>query len=254
MNFSDIKRFFLLSHLTYRSRYADSVIGVFWIPLSSLFLISVLVLIFSGSESNSLQRYASYISLGYLTWSFISDTLNNHCDVFRTKRNDLGAPNVKIADVFMKALVDRTYLLTIKLVCLCFIYVGGIVWSFERLFIFVLTSMILLLTSFFLSYLFSMATLFFPDFKRLISNFTRVLFFASPIFWGFGGQITGARYYFYTFNPITYYLELMRFSFGAEISISAYLALKVVLVGLLIIVLLSYLTNKASPVFLRNIQ
>ncbi len=254
MNLLDLKRYFLLSHLTYKSKYADSMIGIFWIPLSSLFLIAVLTLIFSSNDSIKLTEYAAYIGVGYITWGFIADTLNAHCDVFRNKRNDLNSPGTSIGDVFLQALVDRVYVYLLNLFTLSFVFIAGLVYEWDRLGLFVISLILLFLTSFLVSYLTSTITLYFPDFKRLISNLTRILFFSSPIFWGFGSSLSGARAHFYSYNPITYFLELMRYSLGGEINMDVMLAFNTVVLINLALGVLCFSLYKLQPSYLKNIQ
>lgn len=250
----DLKRYFLLSHLTYKSKYADSYIGILWIPLSSLFLIAVLTLLFSSGGVEELGGYARYICVGYIVWGFISDTINSHCDVFRAKRNDLNSPGVKVSGVFLQALVDRVYIFLLNFVLLSFIFAFGIQFEIERAVLFLAALITLFSASFLVSYFTSILTLYFPDFKRVISNLTRILFFSSPIFWGFGSELSGARLYFYNYNPVTYFLELMRYSLGGEINMSPYNALEVIVIINVVLVCISFTLYKLQPPYLKNIQ
>lgn len=249
-----LKRYFLLSHMTYKSKYADSFIGVIWIPLSSLFLIAVLTLIFRSSPDLDFWSYTAYISLGYITWGFVSESLNGHCDVFRAKRTDLNSPGVKVYEVFLKALVDRTYIFLLNLVFLSFLFFGGIIWDPIRLLVFIGGLVALFVASFLVTYVFSVICLFFPDFKRLISNFTRILFFSSPIFWGYGSQLQGMKQYFYTYNPVTYFLEIIRYGLGVKINMSLEYGSGVIFLIIGFLILLSLLLSKITPSYLKNIQ
>jgi ABC-type polysaccharide/polyol phosphate export permease len=253
MSFKDIRRYFLLSHLTYKAKYADSSIGILWIPISNLFLIAVLTLIFNSGEAK-LLAYASYITVGYISWGFLSDTLNGGCDVFRARRNDLGSPGTSIANVFVQALIDRVYVFLLNCIALSFLFLPGALFEMERLFVLIVALTSIVTTSFLCSYLTSVFTLYFPDFKRLIGNLTRILFFSSPIFWGFGTVLSGARLYFYTYNPITYFLELMRYSFGGDINMSITVAVETVVLINLVLAVLCFMAFKLQPPYIKNIQ
>ncbi len=254
MTFSDINRFIRLSHLLFQSKYADSSLGILWIPLSNLFLIGVLVAIFGSQNPDDLWFYVGYISVGYITWSFVSDTINNHCDTFRTKRNELYAPNTTLSEIFIKALVERVYLLCMNLVCLSFLFFGQVVENPMQLLFFPLALILVLLQSYYTSVLFSISTLFFPDFKRYLANLTRVLFFASPIFWGFRGELGGARFYFFSYNPVTYFLETFRFSLGGEIRMEITYVLTVTCSMVIVTMILANAAMAILPKYARNIQ
>ena len=254
MNLVDLKRYFLLSHLTYKSKYSDSFIGVFWIPISSLFLIAILTLIFSPGPELNLMSYAAYITVGYLTWGFVSESLNGHCDVFRAKRTDLNSPGVLVFEVFLKALVERLYVFLLNLVCMSFLFIGEIIWEPIRALAFVVGFIALLVSSYLVTYVFSVICLFFPDFKRLIANLTRILFFSSPIFWGYGTELKGMRELFYTYNPISYFLEIIRYGLGVDINMELQQALSVLLLIVVGLSITSFLISKLTPPYLKNIQ
>lgn len=252
--FEDLKRHFKSTHLNYQSKYTDSLIGVFWIPLSSLFLIAVLVAIFGSSRSEELWQYAAYITVGYIVWGFVADTINNHNDVFRAKRNEFSSPGSTVADVFFKTLVERLYLFSINFLCLSFLFVPGALSNWEQLSFFPLALVLLIIASVSICYIFSIFTLYFPDFKRIVGNFTRVLFFASPIFWGHGGVTGGARTVFYTYNPVTYFLEVVRYSLGIPVSMEVdtlYLVASAISFG---IAMFAFMLYRLTPAYARNIQ
>ena len=253
MNLKDIRRYFLLSHLTYKAKYADSAIGILWIPISNLFLIAVLTLIFKSGEAK-LLAYASYITIGYISWGFISETMNAGCDVFRARRNDLSSPGTSVANVFIRSLIDRVYVFLLNFIALSFLFLPGTVLDIERFLVLIVALTSMFTASFLCSYLTSMFTLYFPDFKRLISNLTRILFFSSPIFWGFGTVLSGARLYFYTYNPITYFLELMRYSLGGEINMSITVAIETVMLINLVLAVSCFIAFKLQPPYIKNIQ
>jgi ABC-type polysaccharide/polyol phosphate export permease len=254
MSWLDLKRYFLLSHLTYKSKYADSFIGILWIPLSSLFLIAVLTLVFRSNPNLDLLAYSSYITIGYLAWGFISESLNSHCDVFRVKRTELNSPGTQLFEVFLRALIDRIYVLFLNLFSLSFIFISGIIWEPFRVLVFFGALFSLMIASYLVTYLFSVICLFFPDFKRLISNFTRILFFSSPIFWGYGAELSGTREYFYLYNPITYFLETIRYGIGVDINMDVGHAFYVLFVIISCLAIASFFISKLTPPYLKNIQ
>jgi ABC-type polysaccharide/polyol phosphate export permease len=65
-----------------RQRYRRSVLGPFWITLSTGVFILLLGVIYSRLFHMSLQNYMPFLSVGYILWGFISQTTNDSCMAF----------------------------------------------------------------------------------------------------------------------------------------------------------------------------
>lgn len=250
----EISRYFMLAHLLLKGKYADSRLGILWVPLTNLFLIAILVAIFGSKNKEIVWHFAGYISVGYICWAFIADSISNYCDVFRTRRSELQAPGVKTYSIFLRALVERVYILVFNLIALSFLFIPVLLDNYERLIYLPLALLLIMLQSYFLTLLLSMCVLFLPDIKRLLANLVRILFFSSPIFWGFGGEISGARGYFYHYNPVTYFIELVRYSLGVSVNLPIN---EILLTTVAITAATSFLALvmvKALPKYSLNIQ
>ena len=251
---SEVYRQFKACHILLQSKYSDSKLGILWVPISSLFLVGVLVAIFGVGHSDELLDYAAYISVGYICWGLIADTLNNHGDIFRSKKSILTSPGVTLNFVLVNSLIERVYLAAVNFLGMAFLFAGNVIDAPSHLLFFPVAVVIVLTQAYATSILLSLGTLFFPDLKRLISNVTRVLFFASPIFWGFGGSLGGAREYFIHYNPVSYFLDIFRFSLGGESVIGyerAFTISALIAVGTF---LAAYLALRTLPNYFRNIQ
>jgi ABC-type polysaccharide/polyol phosphate export permease len=65
-----------------RQRYRRSVLGPFWITLSTGIFILLLGIIYSRLFHMELEHYMPYLTVGYIVWGFISATVNDGCVAF----------------------------------------------------------------------------------------------------------------------------------------------------------------------------
>jgi lipopolysaccharide transport system permease protein len=62
-----------------RQRYRRSVLGPFWITLSTGVFILLLGIIYSRLFHIELEHYMPYLSVGYIVWGFMSAAINDSC-------------------------------------------------------------------------------------------------------------------------------------------------------------------------------
>ena len=65
-----------------RQRYRRSVLGPFWITLSTGIFILLLGIIYSRLFHMELEHYMPYLTVGYIVWGFMSATVNDGCIAF----------------------------------------------------------------------------------------------------------------------------------------------------------------------------
>jgi ABC-type polysaccharide/polyol phosphate export permease len=65
-----------------RQRYRRSVIGPFWITLSTGFFILVLGIIYSHLFHIEIESFLPYLTAGYIIWGFMSAAANDSCIAF----------------------------------------------------------------------------------------------------------------------------------------------------------------------------
>ncbi|PHR56624.1 MAG: hypothetical protein COA43_13440 [Robiginitomaculum sp.] len=214
--FQELKRWTAVSVYSVNARFADTKLRVLWLPLSNSIFIALLIGLFSKTGQQGLHHFAVYITFGYVTWMFIADTINGGCNIMKSQLTLAAFHSMSITQLFVKNTIERGYVLLIN-----YVFFGIIIFSYGTLFFPIqiilvgLYLLFLLFTGFLLSYCFSILVLYIPDMGRLIGNASRLLFFASPVFWvDHGGE--GFRSVLVTYNPVAYYLHLGRQILGVE--------------------------------------
>ncbi|EJO9712696.1 ABC transporter permease, partial [Salmonella enterica] len=63
-------------------RYRRSVLGPFWITASTAIYVVSISIVFSTLFSQDIKHYLLYLSLGFLIWSYINQTVIESADSF----------------------------------------------------------------------------------------------------------------------------------------------------------------------------
>src|SRR5215211_7702231 len=66
-----------------RQRYRRSVLGPFWMTISMGVFIMLLGVIYSRIFHLPIDQYLPFLTIGYITWGFISQTTVESCNAFQ---------------------------------------------------------------------------------------------------------------------------------------------------------------------------
>ena len=73
---------FKLAKLDVVKRYRRSVLGPFWITITTLVTTTALSFIYSKVLNVEILEYFPYLTIGLIYWNFVSTLLNESCDTF----------------------------------------------------------------------------------------------------------------------------------------------------------------------------
>jgi lipopolysaccharide transport system permease protein len=210
-------RFFQISYLEAASEYSATRIGVLWMPLTTLIFCLVLGLVFHSPGANeSRWIFFLYVLSGYVTWTFIADTVSASTSIIQQKLDFAVHSNLSLAGLFAKLVCDRLFEFGINILVL----VGAIVLiAPDRLgvglLLFVPFVIVLSVTSLAVSYLINLLTVYVPDLANVVKAGVRFMFFATPVFWS-AAERSDIRVVLERYNPASYYLKMGRQVFGIE--------------------------------------
>lgn len=210
-------RFLRISFLELKAENRMTALGVLWVPVTSVLFAFVLAVLFRPMAGSTPAHGFLYVLVGYSLWQFIASTLNSSIDLVRRQFNNAVHNGLNLSGLYLKALSDRAVELALNLAvsgCAMLIIDPGSLGHSAALIVPAVA--MVLIASLAASYLVSVASLLFPDLGRLIKTSTRFLFFVSPVFWSVEATGQPIRLAIYSFNPVSYYLEMMRQAFGIE--------------------------------------
>jgi ABC-type polysaccharide/polyol phosphate export permease len=190
------------------SRYRSTVLGVFWIVLVNGLTVFAIGFVYASLFGVELQSYFPYLTVGYISWLWISTTLLEVSSSFTAYRFILVShavdPVAIIARVFSRNFIILLHNLPIMAVVLL-LYAGGLhtTWLLFPISL-VIVSLFLVGVGGALAFLCAR----FHDVQMIISAVVGVLFLVTPIIWS--PDILKERAYIATINPLRHVLDVLR--------------------------------------------
>ena len=191
-----------------KQRYRRSVIGPWWISLSMLIFIVMMGIVFSRLFKQSLNEYVPFFTAGFLFWSFISSSLIEAAEIFKSNGGYIKQINLPFHLYIFKHLVRQSICLLHNavvyiLVCLYFQLNPG--WKV----LLVLPGFVLLLFNiFWLCFFIAILCARFRDVVPIISSCVQIAFFVTPISWM--PRLLDQNPAILKLNPLTYLLDIVR--------------------------------------------
>ncbi len=197
-----------LGVLEVKQRYRRSVLGPWWISISMLIFIVAMGAIFSRLLAQSLSEYIPYFTTGFLLWSFISSSINESTDIFKSNSGlikQIKLPlNLYVLKFFTRNFLIFIHNFVIYLLVIVFFQINP-GWNC----LLALPGLALLLINlYWISLFIGLISTRYRDLVPVISSCMQILFFITPISWM--PKLLGQDSLIVKLNPIVYLLEVVR--------------------------------------------
>lgn len=201
--------FAILLRIQIKQRYSGSVLGLLWALIGPMLTILSFSIIFAGLSGWNLADYGVYFFCGYVPWTFFqASSLNaaeslvgNSMYVTRLPMPVQVLPLVQVAVNGIDALIHLAILFAI-MPALGAPFHAAMVWLPVAILITAAAGAGFALLA-------AQATVFFRDFRYLLSSALFLWFFFSPVLWQ-PASLHGPMREFYRLNPAVPFLELFQ--------------------------------------------
>ena len=191
------------------ARYRGSILGPFWITLTTAIFVLGIGFLYAGLMKVSIERYLPWMTTGLVVWGLISQTVLEGADAFISAGTVLRQTRLPKA-LFVWRVVWRNVLNfahqlpVLILLAIKFGYLMKINLPEAA------AGLILILLNITWFSLFcAIVSARFRDLKQVLGSLTQLLFFLSPVLWipsemkGFGGKLMAL-------NPVVHMLNVLR--------------------------------------------
>jgi lipopolysaccharide transport system permease protein len=227
-----------------RQRFRRSMLGPFWITISTAVMIAALALVFGTIFQAPSNEFIPYLATGLIFWGFITTSINEGCHAFIAGSGYIRSVPMPMSVHFYRSFARDFIILLHNMVILVVVFA-----VFQRP---LSPAMLLFIPGFllFCGVLASTALIAgilsarFRDIPQLITNVLQVIFFLTPIFWSV--ELLPNHVSFLTLNPIYHLIQIVRAPLlGHYPSMSSWIAVSVMLV--VGIAVAFYLYRRAYP-------
>ncbi len=190
MAFTDVRQSFVLWRLVWtlsvfdiRLRYRGSVLGPFWLTLSTAVMVGSLGFLYSRLFHTDIISYLPFLSLSLVLWSFISTLTAEGCTCFTLAEPMIRAMRMPLSVHAARVVVRNILVLGHNIVVIAgvFAILGKAPGEFSCL---ILPALVLwLVDAFAICLLLGVLCARYRDVPPIIASVMQIAFFVSPIMW-----------------------------------------------------------------------
>lgn len=208
-SFKNTRIWFALGLNDVVARYRGSILGPFWITLTTAIFVAGIGFLYAGLMKVSVERYLPWMTTGLVVWSLISQVVLEGADAFIAasdvlRQAALPAPLFVWRVIWRNVLTFVHQLPVLVVVGLWFGYLFHVLLGEA-----VIGLALVVVNISWFALVFAVICARFRDFKQILASLVQLLFFLSPVLWlpgemkGFGGRLM-------SLNPIVHMLDVLR--------------------------------------------
>jgi ABC-type polysaccharide/polyol phosphate export permease len=199
----------LLAWYDIKKRYRGSVLGPFWLTLTTAVTIGSIGLLNSQVMGVPLDNYMPYLGLGMIVWGLISSLVNDSATAFTSVESVIKQIKMPISTQVYRNIVRNFIVFAHNLPVIFIVAIAchlPLTWS-DLLVIPGLVLLILWIVP--LSLLLGSICARFRDVPQMITSILQLSFFLSPIMWR--PEMLGAHADLALLNPFSSFLDIIRY-------------------------------------------
>lgn len=191
-----------------KQRYRRSLIGPFWLTISTGVMVLALGVLYAGLFKFDVSTYLPYLGVGLITWALISMVINESGDVFISSEQMVRQVKLPFS-LHINRLLWRSIIIflhngAIYLVILLYFQF----WPGLNGLLVVPGFALLLVNLLWMSLLLGLLSARFRDIPQITANLLQVAFFLTPIMWL--PELLKSRPAVVAVNPLHHLIELVR--------------------------------------------
>ena len=199
----------LLGWQDMRQRYRRSILGPFWLTVSTAVMIGSIALVFGQILSSGVTELLPSLTAGLILWTFMSSSITEGCASFTSAEGIIKQLPIPLF-VHVQRVVFRNILILahnaiIVVLVLAFLRVSLSWATLLSLLGFLVLSINLLWISLFMGIVCTR----YRDLPQVFANFLQVAFYLTPIIWTAGILPTKGQELL-VFNPFFHLIEIVR--------------------------------------------
>ncbi len=211
---SEWRRWSLLAWFDIVGRYRRTMLGPFWIVLTTAVTVIAIGTVYGAIFAKPLHEFLPFIAIGIVVWNWINATVTEACSAFVTYKYILLNQIVSPSSLIVRTIVRNFFVFmhnAIVIVIVLLIY-RSINW--QTIFLIIPAIGLTLATLYCIGIILAYGCSRFRDLQQVTISLTGVLFLVTPILWP--REILGARAYLADFNPVTHFLQILRLPLIAQ--------------------------------------
>jgi ABC-type polysaccharide/polyol phosphate export permease len=192
-------------------RYKRSVLGPLWITLTTVVFIFFISYLYTGFIETDFPHYLTNLSLGWIIWQFINDSVVQGAQTFQRGARVLHGTRIDKFSFVLQMVFINLIILVHNLLIVVVVLVMGEVTISPNMFFVIPGFALIVLSAIWSATLFGILCARYRDLYPTLQAGMRVLFFVTPILWSPALlPADSPRRLFVDLNPFAHYVEICR--------------------------------------------
>jgi len=192
-----------------RQRYRRSMLGPFWLTLSTAVMVIALGLVYSTIFRMSIDSYLPYLAAGLVVWTLISTIMSEGCQAFVAVEGLIRQIRLPFTVHACRVIYRNIIILAHNLIIVVVVLVVFRLWPKPMVFALLIPALLLTcVTGLWASLLLGLLCARFRDIPPIVTSLLQIAFFLTPILWH--PELLPGRHRVIQWNPFYHYVELVR--------------------------------------------
>jgi lipopolysaccharide transport system permease protein len=191
-----------------RQRYRRTVLGPWWLAISTGILVLVLGLLWSEIFRVEVRAFLPFFGVGFVLWAFLSGAINEACSGFTQFEGIIKQRRIPFSSLLYRIGVRHLVVLVHNAVVIALLVLwAGPRWSAATLL--ALPALVVFVVTVFLALIpVAVFCTRFRDFPQIVGNVLQVAFFATPIMWR--PDVLQNYRWLADYNPLAHLIDIVR--------------------------------------------
>ena len=197
-----------LGWLDIRLRYRGSMLGPFWLTISTGVMVASLGVLYSALFHMSLREYLPYLALSQVLWGFLSTLVSESCQTFTESEAVIRSVRMPFFLFAIRILVRNVLVLGHNICVIVVVFLALWMWPGATALLAIPAVPLWIADALALSLLLGGICARFRDIMPIVNSVMQIAFFLSPVIWKPEQLKEGAVWL--PFNPFYDMLEIVR--------------------------------------------
>jgi lipopolysaccharide transport system permease protein len=205
---SEWRRWVLLGWYDVLARYRRTLLGPFWIVVSTAISILVIAFVYSSIFKSNLADFLPFIAVSIVFWNWINATLMDSCTAFSSYKSILTNHLVAPTSIIARVVARNLLVLLHNILVVIFVLLVFPASSLSSLVFFLPAVLLVIVSLFCWSTVLAYACCRYRDLQPVTASVLGLLFLVTPILWR--PESLGERGHIAQLNPFTHVLQVLR--------------------------------------------
>jgi lipopolysaccharide transport system permease protein len=198
-----------LGWLDIRLRYRGSMLGPFWLTISTGVMVGALGILYSTLFKIDLRNYLPFLALSQVLWGFLAALVSEACTTFTEAEGVIRSVRMPFFVFSMRALIRNAIALGHNIVVIVVVFAIFWIWPGWESLIAIPGLLLWAVDGLALTLLLGAFCARFRDIQPIVNSVMQIAFFMTPVIWK-PDQLSPAGVEKLAFNPFFDLLEIVR--------------------------------------------